>query len=74
MQETRGFDMFFGEEDAEENDLIERDRGSERFVCAAISRVIYPQGGKNTKNQWKLIVNHGEEGYMQGIRVEECAR
>lgn len=66
--------MFFGDDDDEENNLVERGRNSERFICASISKVIYPQGGKNKKNQWRLIVNQGEDGYMQGIRVEECAR
>lgn len=74
MQKAQGYDMFFGEYEDEEDDLVERGRGSERFVCGAISKVIYPQGGKNRRNEWKLIVNQGEDGYIQGIRIEECAR
>lgn len=73
LRNAQGYDLFFGADDAEE-DLVERHGNSERFVCASVSRVIYPQGAKNTKNEWKFIVNQVDEGYVQGIRVEECAR
>lgn len=73
MRNAQGYDLFFGEDDAEE-DLVERNGNSEKFVCASVSRVIYPQGAKNTKNEWKFIVNQVDEGYIQGIRVEECVR
>lgn len=68
-----GINMFF-ENNYDEDDFAFRSESTERFVCAAKSRVIFPQSGQNAKNQWKFIFNQQEDGYVQGVRVEECAR
>lgn len=74
MRGAPGYDLFFGEDEAGE-DLTERNgAGGERFVCPSVGRVIYPQGAKNSRDEWMLIVNQAGEGYVQGIRIEECAR
>lgn len=66
--------MLFGKDDEEEEEVVERFGDVERFICASINKVIFPQGAKNTKNEWKFIVNQMDEGYIQGVRVEECVR
>lgn len=68
-----GYNTLF-QNKSNEDDLVERSETSDRFVCASIRRMIYPQGGKDSKNQWKLIINQYEDGYVQGIMVEECAK
>lgn len=75
IKDLRGYDIFFESDyDKKDDDLIERIQGSDRFVCAGITRTIFPQAGKNLKNEWKFIINQVEDGYIQGIRIEECVR
>lgn len=67
------YTLFFGEDESEP-EMVHRIGDVERFVCPSVAKVIFPQGAKNTKNEWRFIVNQMDESYVQGIRVEECAR
>ncbi|KAK5649213.1 hypothetical protein RI129_000242 [Pyrocoelia pectoralis] len=47
----------------------------DNFICASIEKTIFPKAGKNKYNKWKYIINQGDqEGYVQGVRIETCAK
>lgn len=69
-RDFEGYRSYFGIE----NDLVGRFSGSNRKLCDSYTRVIFPQAGINQNNEWRFIVNQIEDGYMQGIKIEECAR
>lgn len=74
LRHSPGLDIFFGQDEVPP-DFTNRVAGApeEKFVCAARSNVVFPQSGKNSKNKWKFIVNQkDDEGYVQGVRIEEC--
>lgn len=52
-----------------------RDGNGDTFICKSRVRTIFPKVGKNTRNDWKIIINQGkEEGYVQGVVIETCIR
>lgn len=80
LRHTPALDMFFGQDETPP-DFTNRvaDTGEqEKFVCNARTKVVFPQSGKNSKNKWKYIVNQksadDDDGYVQGVRIEECVR
>jgi hypothetical protein len=34
-------------------------------------QIVYPKAALNKNNEWKYVVNVGEE-FVQGVRVETC--
>lgn len=68
------YDTFF-QSDYVQSELVNRSGSNlDQFLCAAVTKVIYPQSGRNARNQWKFIINQPEDGYAQGVVVEECIR
>ncbi|XP_045468642.1 protein spaetzle-like isoform X2 [Harmonia axyridis] len=67
---------FFGK-DEEAPFIVNRHGGLEEsvnYLCPAVERTVFPKIGKNKNNKWKYIINQGEDGYIQGVRVETCRR
>lgn len=77
LRHSPGLDIFFGQDETppDFNNRV-ADAADEKFVCEARSQVIFPQGGKNSKNKWKYIINQkdDDDGYVQGVRIEKCVR
>lgn len=74
LRRSPGLDYFFGQDEnpPEFNNRV-GEAADEKFVCAARTRVIFPQAGRNSKNQFKFIVNQkDDDGFKQGVQVEEC--
>lgn len=64
----------FGVDEASDEVTNRLDDPGEKFICDSIERTVFPKVGKTKSNEWKYIVNQGEEGYIQGVRVETCRR
>ena len=45
---------------------------SERALCETVETFIYPKKAKNSKGQWKYIVN--TDDYKQGVSIYRCLK
>lgn len=73
VDDDYNYSIFFNNDDREEEEFELRNFGrDDKFVCASIRKVIYPQLGTNMKDERKLIINQIE--YVQGVVIEECAK
>ncbi|XP_023720809.1 protein spaetzle [Cryptotermes secundus] len=54
-----------------ERTISTRIEPEETKLCPSLEKLVYPKLALNTDNDWKYVVNVGEE-YVQGVRVETC--
>lgn len=74
VKDSNIVDTFF-QNDYVEHELVNRSgSNSDQFLCPAVKRVVFPQSARNAKNKWKFIINQPEDGYVQGVVIEECSR
>nr|XP_023015839.1 protein spaetzle-like [Leptinotarsa decemlineata] len=73
MQKYNVFKEFFGVDEPPE-EFETRDDSQTQFVCSSMKYTVFPVLAKNTRSEFKFIVNNKEEGYAQGVQVEICSR
>lgn len=66
--------IFFGVDEAPEEITNRLGEPEENYVCQSIEKTVYPQIGKTKNQKWKYIVNQGESGYVQGVKIEICRK
>lgn len=69
-------DLFFDDEIVLPKEIANRISGiggsEEKFMCKSVEQTIYPKAGMTKNNKWKYIINQNQDGYIQGVRVENC--
>lgn len=64
-------DIFGKDSVFKEDTIIPRLQPEETKLCPSMEKLVYPKLALNKDDDWKYIVNVGDE-YVQGVRIETC--